>query len=100
MKEPVILQPSDFISSSAYLHYKELADKPAVKPYLVYMNKFNDVWLSDAYVWYKAHGYVESDFEEILSEVVFYTYLNKGLLNNRPCIFVSERQKGNKMRGT
>lgn len=49
-------------------------DIPKKKMYLVYMNKAHNCWARDAYSWMKKHGYEESDFEEIISEVAFMNF--------------------------
>jgi len=66
------------------------------KPYLVYLSSSNDVWVSDAYCWFKSNGYKEDDFEGIISEKVFYCFLDKGLIDT--AMFVRERQKDNDFR--
>lgn len=72
------------------------------KPYLVYLSSSNDVWVSDAYTWFKKNGYKEEDFEEIISEKVFYCFLSRvpgpNIFENRPVMFVTERQKDNDFR--
>lgn len=60
------------------------------KPYLVYMNKSYDVWIRDAHHWAVLNGYdPEKDFRNTISEVVFRAYLDKGILENWPIIFVT-----------
>ena len=60
------------------------------KPYLIYLNKTYNVWAMDAYKWMKENQYIEDDFKEIFSEVVFWHYLEDGLLENRPIFFVKD----------
>ena len=58
------------------------------KPLLVYLNMTYDVWVRDAMHWAELNGYAAGDFEEIISEKVFWIYMNKGLCENRPIVFV------------
>jgi hypothetical protein len=66
--------------------------------YLVYLNKSYDVWMRDAHQFAINNGYTLNpgsgsgfkEFKEILSEPVFWVYMEKGLLNNVPVIFVKD----------
>jgi len=70
--------------------------KVSKKPYLVYMNKTYNVYLTDAYIWMKKYGYKEDDFEGIISEVVFHYKLGdsdgagKYGLDDTPVMFVGK----------
>jgi hypothetical protein len=68
------------------------------KPILVYLSSSKDVWVSDAYTWMKNNGYVESDFEEVVSEKVFWMFILDGRYNGKTFMFVSERQGNNNFR--
>jgi hypothetical protein len=68
------------------------------KPILVYLSSSKDVWVSDAYTWMKNNGYVERDFEEVISEKVFWMFTLDGRYNGKTFMFVSERQGNNDYR--
>ena len=61
------------------------------KPYLVYLNKSYDCNGSDAYWWAKNNNYKSSDFKEIISEVAFHIYIEKGIMDNTPIFFVKDK---------
>lgn len=61
-----------------------------LKPYLVYRNKTNDVWVSDAYAWMELHSFKEEDFECIISEVAYNWDIHDGTANGRPVYWVTE----------
>ena len=51
------------------------------KPYIVYLNKSYDVWMRDAHKWAEDNNMVKDiDYQEIISEVVFWAYMDKDLL--------------------
>ena len=58
------------------------------KPYIVYLNKSYDVWMRDAHKWAEDNNMVKDiDYQEIISEVVFWAYMDKDLLINTPVLF-------------
>ena len=59
------------------------------KSYIVYLNKTYDVWAQDAYRWAKNNNIPEED-RKIISEVVFWTYIEKGLLEGVPIYFCKD----------
>jgi len=59
--------------------------------YIVYCNKSHDVWARDAYEWAKSRDWEEGkDYKEILSQMAFNVYLDKGLLDGVPIYFVKD----------
>ena len=58
-----------------------------MKPYIVYLNKTYDVWMRDAHKWAEDNNV---EYEEIISEVAFWVYIEKGLLIGKPVIFVKD----------
>lgn len=59
--------------------------------YVVYLNKHNDVWASDAHTWAKKNNIDVKD-DNIISEVVFYNFLDRGLLDGKAIYFCREIQ--------
>ena len=57
------------------------------KPYIVYLNKSYNVWLSDAYKWAQDNNI---EYQHIISEVVFWAYMDKNLLNKIPILFCKD----------
>ena len=57
------------------------------KPYIVYLNKSYNVWMRDAHKWAQDN---HIEYQEILSEVVFWAYLDKGLLDGIPVLFCKD----------
>ena len=57
------------------------------KPYIVYLNKSYNVWLRDAYKWAQDNHF---EYQDIISEVVFWAYMEKDLLNNTPVLFCKD----------
>lgn len=55
-----------------------------MKPYIVYLNKSYDVWMRDADKWARDNNI---EYEEIISEVVFWHYLKSDHLNGVPVLF-------------
>ncbi len=63
--------------------------------YVVYLNKREDVWARDAHTWAKKNNIDVKD-ENIISEVVFYNFLDRGLLEGKAIYFCREIQDGRK----
>ena len=57
--------------------------------YIVYLNKQYDVWARDAYKWSEKNNINIPD-ENIISEVVFYNFLERGLLDGKAIYFCRE----------
>jgi len=59
--------------------------------YIVYLNKTYDVWARDAHTWAEKNNIPVKD-ENIISEVVFWHYLERGMLENNPIYFCKDIQ--------
>lgn len=62
-----------------------------MKPYIVYLNKSFNVWMMDAYKWAQDKGWEKGvHYENILSEVTFWRYVEMGMVEGRPVYFVKD----------
>jgi hypothetical protein len=59
--------------------------------YVVYLNKRNDVYARDAHTWAKNNNILVKD-ENIISEVIFYNFLDRGLLDGKAIYFCKDIQ--------
>ncbi len=63
--------------------------------YVVYLNKSYDVWARDAHAWAEENNIPVKD-ENIISEVVFWNFMERGLLEKAPIYFCKDIQDGRK----
>ena len=63
------------------------------KTYVVYLNKTYDVWARDAHKWAEDNNIPVKD-ENIISEVVFWNFMERGLLDKAPIYFCKDIQDG------
>ena len=63
------------------------------KVYIVYLNKTYDVWAMDAHTWAEKNNLPT---DNIISEVVFWHYMDKGLLEGKPVYFCKDIQHKDK----
>ena len=63
--------------------------------YVVYLNKRNDVWAIDGHTWAKKNNIPVKE-ENIISEVLFYNFLDRGLLDGKAIYFCREIQDDRK----
>lgn len=61
------------------------------KAYVVYLNKTYDVWARDAHTWAENNN-IPVEGENIISEVVFWHYMEKGILDKVPIYFCKDIQ--------
>jgi hypothetical protein len=61
------------------------------KTYVVYLNKTYDVWARDAYTWAEKNNIPVED-RNIISEVVFWNFMGRGLLDGIPVYFCKDIQ--------
>lgn len=60
------------------------------KVYIVYLNKTYDVWAMDAEIWAEKNNLPT---DNIISEVVFWHYMEEGLLDGKPVYFCKDIQQ-------
>ena len=59
--------------------------------YVIYLNKSYDVWARDAHTYAKEKNILVKD-ENIISEVVFWNFMERGLLDGAPIYFCKDIQ--------
>lgn len=63
--------------------------------YIVYLNKTYDVWARDAYTWAEKNN-IPATENNVISEPVFWMYIERGLLENVPVYFCKDIQDDRK----
>jgi hypothetical protein len=60
------------------------------KPYVVYLSTSNNSYARDAYDWMRENNISENDVKAVISEKVFYSYLEDGCIGNHPVYFIKQ----------